>query len=123
MRSAMNGFDPLQLLAAAAGIVRARRDYELRAVASILRQLGRPDAAWWARLAGVRHPTLIFSGGPASCIPPGRLAEVAAAIPGARLRTIPVGHRVHSLAPDQFAFETFEFLTQAATVPVCSSTT
>jgi 3-oxoadipate enol-lactonase len=108
--SPMNGFHPLQVLGAAIGILTARRDYQLRAVASILRQLTRPDATWWDRLGEVCHPTLLLSGGPTSCIPPDRLAAVTAAIPGARLTTIPVGHRVHSLAPDQFAAEVLPFL-------------
>jgi len=112
-RTGMNGFNPLHALAAAAGIFTARRDYQLRAVASILRQLTRPDEAWWERLGEVRPPTLILSGGPASLIPPARLAEVTGAIPGARLTTIPVGHRVHSLAPDQFAAEVLGFLSRA----------
>ena len=77
---------------------------------SIFRQLSRPDLDWWARLGEVRQPTLILSGGPSSFIPPHRLAEAAAAIPGARLSTIPVGHRVHSLAPDRFAAEVVAFL-------------
>jgi 3-oxoadipate enol-lactonase len=114
--SPMNGFDPRALLAAAAGIFTSRRDYQLWAVGSILRQLARPDAAWWDRLGDVRHPTLVFSGGPSSCIPPHRLAEVTDAIPGARLSTIPVGHRVHSLAPDRFAGEVMAFLTDATAV-------
>ena len=104
------GINPFQVLAAAAGILTARRDYDLRALGSILRQLSRPDPAWWARLGEVRHPTLILSGGPASPIPPRRLAEATLAIPGARLATIPVGHRVHSLAPDRFATEVLGFL-------------
>jgi 3-oxoadipate enol-lactonase len=108
--SPMNGFRPMQVLSSAAGFLTARRDYEMRAVGAILRQLARPDRDWWVRLGEVRHPTLIFSGGPASCIPPERLAEVTAAIPGARLSTIPVGHRVHSLAPDRFATEVLAFL-------------
>jgi 3-oxoadipate enol-lactonase len=111
VRSPMNGFNPRQALVAAAGIFTARRDYQLRAVASILRQLTRPDAGWWERLGEVRQPTLILSGGPTSCIPPARLAEVAGEIPGARLATIPVGHRVHSLAPGPFAAEVLRFLT------------
>jgi 3-oxoadipate enol-lactonase len=104
------GVNPVAVLAAVAGILTARRDYHLRAVGSLLRQLSRPDPAWWARLGEVRQPTLILSGGPTSCIPPQRLAEVAAAMPDARLTTIPVGHRVHSLAPDEFAAEVLGFL-------------
>ncbi|GIF23998.1 hypothetical protein BJ973_004611 [Actinoplanes tereljensis] len=44
-----------------------------------------------------------------------RLAEATAAILGGRLTTIPVGHRVHSLAPDRFANEVLTFLGE--TVP------
>jgi len=106
----LNGVGPIPLLAAAVTVAITRRDYDLRAMRSILRQLSRPDLAWWARLGAVRQPTLVLSGGPSSYIPPGRLTDVAAAIPGARLRTIPVGHRVHSLAPDDFAAEALAFL-------------
>jgi 3-oxoadipate enol-lactonase len=110
----VKGINPVFVLAAVAGILTARRDFQLRAVGSILRQLSRPDRDWWERLGGVRHPTLVLSGGPTSCIPPQRLADVTAAIPGARLATIPVGHRVHSLAPDRFAAEVLPFLAEAA---------
>ena len=108
------GVNPFQVLAGAFGILSARRDYALRALGSLLRQLSRPDADWWGRLGEVVHPTLILSGGPASVIPPSRLADVTAAIPGARLTTIPVGHRVHSLAPDRFATEVLAFLAEPA---------
>ncbi|GAA0584643.1 alpha/beta hydrolase [Paractinoplanes ferrugineus] len=104
------GVSPRQVLTGVAGILTVRRDYDLRALASLLRQLTRPDARWWEDLAGVRHPALLLSGGPASCIPPRRLAEVASLLPAARLTTIPVGHRVHSLAPDRFATEVLAFL-------------
>jgi len=107
----------LRVLAATAGILAQRRNYELRAVASIIHQLSRPDPRWWAQLAAVRTPTLILSGGPTSCIPPQRLADVTAAIPDARLTTIPVGHRVHSLAPDQFATQVIAFLTESLDAP------
>ena len=102
--------DLLRLLSAGAGTLSGPRDYHLRAVASILRQLSRPDPDWWARLGQVRQPTLVLSGGPTSCIPPQRLADVTAAIHHARLSTIPVGHRVHSLAPDRFCTELLAFL-------------
>jgi hypothetical protein len=39
---------------------------------------------------------------------------VTAAIPGARLTTIPVGHRVHSLGPDAFAAEVLAFMAELA---------
>ena len=104
--------DLRRLLVAGAGILARPRDYDLRAVALILRQLSRPDPAWWARLGEVRQPTLILSGGPASCIPPQRLADVTVAMRDARMATIPVGHRVHSLAPDRFSAELLAFLSE-----------
>ncbi|WP_433363192.1 alpha/beta fold hydrolase [Actinoplanes sp. CA-142083] len=104
--------NPFDAVKAVAGILTSGRDYELRAVVTILRQLSRPDPAWWARLGDVTHPTLILSGGPTSCIPPQRLADATAAIPYARLATIPVGHRVHSLAPAEFATEVLTFLAE-----------
>lgn len=104
--------DLVRLLRAGTGILSRRRDYDLRAVASILRQLSRPHPDWWARLGLVRQPTLILSGGPTSCIPPQRLAEVTDAIRDARLATIPVGHRVHSLAPERFCAELVAFLSR-----------
>lgn len=115
----LNGVGPIQLLVAAATVATRRRDYELRAMRSIFSQLSRPDRNWWERLVEVRQPTLILSGGPSSCIPPQRLADVATAIPGARFTTIPVGHRVHSLAPGRFSAEVVAFL--AETAPATSS--
>ncbi len=92
----------------------ARRNHSLSVMTSIVLQVTRPDPQWWARLRDVRQPTLVVSGGPTSCIPPRRLAAVAAALPDARLATIPVGHRVHSLAPEAFHAEVAAFLTVSA---------
>jgi pimeloyl-ACP methyl ester carboxylesterase len=102
--------DLRRLLSAGADVLAGSRDYDLRAMVSIVRQLTRPDPGWWARLGEVRQPTLVLSGGPTSCIPPRRLSDVTAAMPDARLATIPVGHRVHSLAPERFAAELSGFL-------------
>ena len=110
--ASMSAAGLLQGMVAAAAILTQHRNYDLRAVASILRQLSRPDADWWAQLGQVGQPTLILSGGTTSCIPPARLAAVTAAIPDARLTTISVGHRVHSLAPDRFASEVSTFLAE-----------
>ena len=118
----LNGVGPIQLLAAAITVATARRDYEMRAMRSIFRQLSRPDLDWWARLGDVRQPTLILSGGPSSCIPPRRLADVATAIPGARLTTIPVGHRVHSLGLESFSAEVLAFLCEPASAADRSAT-
>jgi pimeloyl-ACP methyl ester carboxylesterase len=40
------------------------------------------------------------------------LEDLTAAIPHARLTAIPVGHRVHSLAPERFATEVMAFLAE-----------
>ncbi|MEU4689542.1 alpha/beta hydrolase [Actinoplanes sp. NPDC023714] len=90
---------------------------DLGVKAAIFQQLARPDPAWWERLAEVRQPALVLSGGRTSCIPPRRLAAVTARMPDARLATIPVGHRVHSLAPDRFHAEVAAFLAIGAPVP------
>jgi 3-oxoadipate enol-lactonase len=102
----------LRLLTAAENGLAAGRDRKWGVLASIVLQLSRPDPAWWAGLGAVRQPALVLSGGPTSCVPPRRLAEVTAALPDARLATIPVGHRVHSLAPDAFFTEVSAFLTE-----------
>jgi 3-oxoadipate enol-lactonase len=104
----------VQLLTGAGRLLAARPDHDLGVRVSIFRQLAAPDPAWWQRLREVRQRTLVISGGRTSCIPPARLAEMAAAIPGARFATIPVGHRVHSLAPEQFFTEVAAFLAESA---------
>lgn len=55
----------------------------------------------------------LLSGGPASHIAPARLAELAALIPRCELVTIPVGHRIHSTAPDEFRRTVLRFLGDA----------
>jgi len=55
-------------------------------------------------------PTLVVSGGPTSHIRPQRLAEMVRHLPDAQLVTIPVGHRVHSLAPQRFRDAVLPFL-------------
>ncbi|XVV15660.1 alpha/beta fold hydrolase [Actinoplanes sp. CA-131856] len=87
-----------------------------RPVPAILLQVARADPGWWSRLPLVTQPSLVVSGGPSSCIPPRRLAAVTAALPDARLATIPVGHRVHSLAPDAFFASVADFLPLSAPV-------
>lgn len=96
---------------AAVAALAAHRRYDLKAVTSAVRQLRIPDPVWWQRLAQVTAPTLLISGGPASHIPPGQLAEAAEAIRNSRLVTIPAGHRVHSRQPEQFLAAVLPFLT------------
>ena len=79
-----------------------RQGFDRRGVASVIDQLRVPDPDWWNGLGAVPAPTLIISGGPTSHISPRWLAAVARALPGSTLDTIPVGHRIHSLAPDRY---------------------
>ena len=58
-------------------------------------------------------PTLLLAGGPRSHLPQPRLAELAATLPSCELVTIPVGHLVHSLAPDDVLARVVPFLTAA----------
>lgn len=77
-------------------------DFDWRVVAEVARQRNAPLARHLDGLADITAPTLIVAGGPASHIPQGRLAEVAARIPGARLTTIEAGHMVHDECPAEF---------------------
>jgi pimeloyl-ACP methyl ester carboxylesterase len=101
---------PRFVLPALAGLV-ARRGFDRHAVTSAVRQLRIPDPVWWQRLAQITAPALLISGGPASHIPPGQLAEAAQAIRNSQLLTIPAGHRVHSRQPEQFLAAVVPFLT------------
>jgi pimeloyl-ACP methyl ester carboxylesterase len=100
---------PRFVVPALAGLV-ARRGFDHKAVISAVRQLRVPDPAWWARLALITAPTLVISGGPASHLPPGRLAQASRSIRGSQLVTIPAGHRVHSRSPGRFLDVVLPFL-------------
>jgi pimeloyl-ACP methyl ester carboxylesterase len=77
---------------------------------AILRQLNDPDPAWWDRTSGIKVPTLMIAGGPDSHIPQDRISAVAQRIPECRVLTIPVGHDVHSSAPEDFNAALLGFL-------------
>lgn len=67
-----------------------------------------------ADLAGYSIPTLAITAPEDILFPPEVMEEVAAALPGARLETIPgVGHSTYFEAPDAFNERVFEFLLQA----------
>ncbi|MGI5245165.1 alpha/beta fold hydrolase [Dactylosporangium sp. CA-139066] len=88
----------------------SRRRFDRHALTSAIAQLREPDPGWWEALAAIEAPTLVLSGGPRSHIPPSRLQAVVTAIPDARLVTIPVGHRIHSMALPQFTAAVLGFL-------------
>ncbi|WP_432979215.1 alpha/beta fold hydrolase [Dactylosporangium sp. CA-233914] len=88
----------------------SRRRFDRDALMSAIHQLREPNPAWWAGLGTIKARTLVLSGGPKSHIPPARLEAVAAAIPDARLVTIPAGHRIHSTALPEFTEAVLKFL-------------
>ncbi len=104
------GLTRRRTLLLAAGTVLRRRRYDPRALLTAIRQLREPDPGWWTALASITAPTPVISGGPGSHIRPHTLEQVARAIPRARLETIPVGHRVHSLAAERFTALVTAFL-------------
>jgi pimeloyl-ACP methyl ester carboxylesterase len=105
------GLSPARMAVLFAGSLLRRGRYHPRALTSAIRELRRPDPGWWQRLATITAPALVISGGPASHLAPRRTARVADALPDGRLVTIPVGHRVHSLAPEPFRDAVLPFMT------------
>ncbi len=100
--SPSSGLTRGRILLLAAGSMLRRRRYDPRAVVSAIAQLRLPDPGWWDSLASIAVPTLVLAGGPGSHIDPDLLARMSQALPHARLEIIPVGHRIHSKAPDAF---------------------
>ncbi|MET8751808.1 alpha/beta fold hydrolase [Streptomyces sp. NPDC004667] len=84
--------------------------FDREMVLAVRAQLDRPDPAWLAGLGRITAPTLVVAGGPTSHVPRENIAELVRRIPDARLRTIPVGHLVHSAAPREFTSVVTEFL-------------
>jgi esterase len=89
-------------------------DYDWAVVRAAPGLLRTPDPAWWAALAEVTADTLWLAGGPTSHVDQDLLRDAAARMPSARVVEIPVGHRIHSEAPGDFAAAVVPFLTRAA---------
>jgi pimeloyl-ACP methyl ester carboxylesterase len=74
-----------------------------------------------ARLAGFAVPTLLVAGEHDAFFTPSALAEVAAAIPGARLHVLPgAGHSPYWETPDAFDGEVLHFLEGVVPWPASS---
>jgi pimeloyl-ACP methyl ester carboxylesterase len=99
-----------RLLLLSIGTADPRRRYDRQALTSAITQLRQAHPEWWDALPAITAPTLLLSGGPRSHIAPARLAEVAALIPRCDLVTVPVGHRIHSTAPEDFQDTVLNFL-------------
>jgi pimeloyl-ACP methyl ester carboxylesterase len=102
-----------RLLLLSIGTADPRRRYDRLALTSAIAQLRQAQPGWWDALPGITAPTLLLSGGPGSHIAPAHLARVAALIPRCELVTVPVGHRIHSTAPDAFRETVLNFLGDA----------
>ncbi|GAB3862544.1 alpha/beta fold hydrolase [Dactylosporangium cerinum] len=102
-----------RLLMLSIGTADPRRRYDRLALTSAITQLRQAHPGWWDALPAITAPTLLLSGGPGSHIAPARLAEVAALIPRCDLVTVPVGHRIHSTAPEDFRKAVLNFLGEA----------
>ena len=69
------------------------------------------------RLGGIQAPTLVMAGSYDPLFPPEHQAELAAGIPGARLRLIErAGHNPHSEQPAEVMREVRDFMSQPAIV-------
>ncbi|NMI56315.1 MULTISPECIES: alpha/beta fold hydrolase [unclassified Streptomyces] len=79
-------------------------------VVAIRRQIDTPDPAWLEGLSRITADTLVLAGGPASHVPQDGIAELARRVPGGRVVTIPVGHLIHSAAPQAFTEAVCAFL-------------
>jgi pimeloyl-ACP methyl ester carboxylesterase len=91
------------------GGLRHRR-FDPAAIRSVITELGQPDDTWWHRLPGITAPTLLLRGGPGSHLDQGDLAAIGRLIPHCQQITIPVGHRIHSGAPETFNAAVLTFL-------------
>ncbi|SFE40247.1 alpha/beta fold hydrolase [Streptomyces mirabilis] len=79
-------------------------------VVAIRRQIDTPEPAWLEGLSRITADTLVLAGGPASHVPQDGIAELARRVPGGRVVTIPVGHLIHSAAPQAFTEAVCAFL-------------
>jgi len=61
-------------------------------------------------LSGINVPVLVVGGGPDSFLPQDAMAEMAGQIPAGEFTSIPVGHSVHPVAPNAFAYAVETFL-------------
>ncbi|WP_196250742.1 alpha/beta fold hydrolase [Cellulomonas sp. JZ18] len=76
--------------------------YDVEVRPAVLRELGRPGAAWARRAHEVTVPTLVVGGGPTSFVDQDRLAALAARFPAGTMATIDAGHDVHPTRPEEF---------------------
>ncbi|WP_018347808.1 alpha/beta fold hydrolase [Longispora albida] len=69
--------------------------YDWDARLAVLAELNQPAPSWTEALSRITAPALVVAGGPSSHLPQDEQAAMAALVRGARLVTLPAGHRVH----------------------------
>ncbi|MEV0168068.1 alpha/beta fold hydrolase [Nonomuraea fuscirosea] len=84
--------------------------FDWRMITPILDAFRTPSPGFADVLTRVQAPTLLLWGGATSHVTQEHIELMAGAIPDCRVAEIPVGHRIHSLAPSAFAAEVLPFL-------------
>ncbi|GIH07852.1 hypothetical protein Rhe02_59190 [Rhizocola hellebori] len=85
-------------------------DFDWRALQAVMAQFNDPDPSWWELLPTVVGPVLILSGGPASRTSKQAFEQARSMLRNAQLVEIPVGHNIHSDAPQEFLAAVVPFL-------------
>lgn len=88
--------------------------FDWDAIVAVIGDLNDPDPSWWDRIGDVTAPTLLLAGGAGSHVPQHLLTEALADLKDGRLVEIPVGHNLHTDAPERFLAEVVPFLTTTA---------
>ena len=88
--------------------------YEWAAREATLEWLRAPDPAIWESLAELHTPSLLIAGGPESHLDQQVIAQMAARMPAAHLRTIAAGHLIHTNKPAEFTELVRRFLAPIA---------
>ena len=84
--------------------------FDWRMITPILDAFRAPSPGFADLLKRIDAPTLLLWGGAASHVTREHIDLMAGAIPDCSVTEIPVGHRIHSLAPSEFAAEVLPFL-------------
>jgi len=86
--------------------------FDWRVVTPLRAAIRAPNPSWWRGLPRITAPTLWIGGGPTSHVDQAAMAAAAATMPSAEVATIPVGHLVHTAAPEEFTRLVVPFLTR-----------
>ncbi|GAA1509338.1 alpha/beta hydrolase [Kribbella lupini] len=88
----------------------SRRSYDPVMFRQVLAELQAPRPEWWTDLPKITAPTLLLAGGSGSHLDQSRFDLVAKSLPAASITEVPVGHRIHSKAPERWMGAVRDFL-------------